>query len=261
MRTIYRTCEPETLVYNALSNKGLTQFEADQYIKQVKYGSGVVLTNQTGNLSLVNGSALWTNPLTDIRWAVGFKITYAAGGQTLVGWGYHTGSGHTYDADLLGAWTNHGAVPYDTFTAGVGSAITQAVTDGAAVALGYKETAMATGALYELVRTVALASGTNPRWGFGSGAGLEAPSVLFDPAGTGTVYHTAANNYTHTAFYHAAGEVGDFALSNMLLRKVTAPSNTGIVIVDTQGGTTQNWSSNSGIDPNAASFTLTIERS
>jgi len=37
------------------------------------------------------------------------------------------------------------------------------------------------------------------------------------------------------------------------------PSATGVTIVSTQGGSTFNWASNDGIDPNSASFTLTVE--
>gem|GEM_PF-2987363 len=47
-------------------------------------------------------------------------------------------------------------------------------------------------------------------------------------------------------------------IDDISMKQVLAPSTSGVTIINTCGGNTYNWSINSGINPNAASFNVTI---
>jgi hypothetical protein len=54
----------------------------------------------------------------------------------------------------------------------------------------------------------------------------------------------------------SSGQQGRF--DDVSLKQVLTPSATGVTIVSTQGGSTYNWTSDSGINGNSASFTAVI---
>jgi len=49
-------------------------------------------------------------------------------------------------------------------------------------------------------------------------------------------------------------------LRGVVAQRILTPDSTGVVISSTRGGSVQSWATNSGIDPNAASFTVTVSR-
>jgi len=98
--------EPETLAYAALRlaeanpMSDAEKASLDLVIKDVK-GDGTTIASVACNLSTVAGTAFLTNPVftstgipsNDLRWTLGFKLSIAAGGKTLVGWSKAAGTG------------------------------------------------------------------------------------------------------------------------------------------------------------------------
>lgn len=77
---------------------------------------------------------------------------------------------------------------------------------------------------------------------------------------TGSSYTTLAGYLTHTsstAYIVLVPNYGSY-YDDVTIKQVTAPSSSGVRIVSTQGGTTYNWESNSGMTFNAATYSVTI---
>lgn len=253
--------EPETLTYLSLSGVSLTlsqQGAIDANVKAAKYGSGATLAAFTGNLSTINGAAFISTPSVDLRAYLGMKIALSDGAQSLVGWIKTAGTGETLGDELVSGWTNSATHPYETLTTD-GSDITQAAnTVGSGVC--YSAAAATAGWLIKVGHTYTKASGTSPVLRIASSAALGSPILgIALSGGTVAYYRTAEANYSHIGYYLASGAV-DFSVSDFSFKRVLTPSATGVTIVSTQGGATYNWTSDGGIDPNAASFTATITR-
>jgi hypothetical protein len=247
-----RLWEPETCAYMSLTGVSGDMRAINSNIKDVKFGSGLSLTSQTMNLSTVAGTAFVTNPLTDFRPYVGFKITLTAEGKTLVGWIKAAGTGETLGSELPATWLNNGC---EVFTSS-GADITEATNTSSYGMVGTN--LLAADATRKLFKTTI---NTNiaiyffygsPQWAI--------TSLELQPAGL----HTHYNVITTTNFYvmlYSIGEGSTLTVSNFVSQQVLTPSTTGVTIVSTKGGTTYDWAADDGIDPNAASFTAVISAS
>jgi len=246
----------------------------DDNIISLNSGGTVTLTSQTMNLSTVNGTAFISNPLTDLRPYVGFKLTITAGGKTLVGWGKAAGTGETYDANK---YTNP---DFGSSTVGwnpVRGTIASVAggESGNCCQLTYvsgtsqvfeQSVAKTAGALYIFGGSVK--SGTS---------GDEAVLIIYydntynnerritkTSSGTWvayTDYNTCASAVAgQMGFYKNTATAGTMLFDSAILKQVLTPSSTGVTIVSASGGATYNWTSNDGIDPNATSFTISITK-
>jgi hypothetical protein len=209
----------------------------------------VSLGSITCNISKVNGTAFITNPSVDLTPYVGHKITLTAGGKTVVGWIKAAGTSEGLGDELVDVWTNHGTYPYSTLTLGVGNLITQAVasTTGSV----YKSSSIA-GMLIKNTNAWTKTSGENPIVCIATVSSLSNVIVF---TANDTSYKTVGGQ-NGFAIYN--NNPSDFGLTAYSSKQVTAPSATGVTIVSTQGGSNYNWTSDDGIDCNAASVTAVI---
>lgn len=278
LQYLYRYLEPETIVYCKL-NPSAIPYDINTNIRSIKYGFGISLTTQTMNLSTVNGTAFITNPLTDLRPYLGYKATITAGGKTLVGWIKAAGTGETYGTDVLPsgqaasdarAEGNSIAGYYNCGTLNtwessvvsplVGSYNVHVIADTNEWCQINKQfgDAVVNGAIYRNTHAIKVISGS-VKW------------YLVWPS----IYITYNNqSYIQYAYYRTmidtsitvnivwANENGtEFYIDNTSYQQVLTPSATGVTVVSEKGGTTYNWASNDGIDPNSASFTVVITAS
>lgn len=216
-------------------------------------GGSLVLPTLTANLSTVNGAAFITNPLTDLRPYLGYKATLTAGGKTLVGWIKAAGTGETYGTELLGTVAADRDFSSDTGwwsktgSFSIGSNV--ASYNGTGDYL-YRLGVTSIGFLYKNNVTINVITG-GVTVEFGAGA-----DYYRGTSAVHTVYGTAVTDASPFSFISTL----QGTIDNVSLKQVLTPSAIGVTIVSTQGGTTQNWASNDGIDANAGSFVLTITK-
>ena len=220
---------------------------------------GKPITGITANLSLINGKAFISNPLINLSLLAGksYKLTLNDGSQNLVGWVGAAGSAETFGDNLVDGFGN-GGVPFSIFTTS-GVDITRAYT--ATGARCSDTITVSTGWLTQVSMTFTLADGSaSSAHRIASSEAFDAPYLLIDPSsGLNTVYKTLAADYTHIGFIR--GGLIDFSTSGYQFRQVLTPSASGITIQAAVDDATENWTSDGGINPNAASFTLTITKS
>jgi len=180
-------------------------------------------------------------------------------GKKAVGYIKAAGTGETLDSEILDAWTNNGANPFETFTTS-GSDITQAV-NSTGVGVAYKVFSVVNGALYKYTNTYSKTSGADPYLRTVRTSSLIDPVVSLTRNGITYVVGVA----TQDRIAVAAVTTSDFALINNSLKQVLTPSATGVTITSTPGGTTYNWASiESGFNYNDAggySFYVTTSSS
>lgn len=212
-------------------------------------------------LSLVNGTAFadfsasgTLAPFLNHRLTV-----YDSTGKKASGYIKAAGTGETLDTELVDGWTNHAIAPFETFTTS-GSSITQAI-NSTTQGICYKAATLTVGAVYKLVHTVSLTSGTRPAFRSGNNTNVS-PSygTLFQAASVTTtgVYRTLENglgaSQTHLGYRNETGEASNFAVADFSFKKLLTPSSTGVTITSTPGGTTYNWESiEAGFNYNDAS--------
>ena len=232
-----------------------------------------VLAGFTCDLSTVNGTAFITNPSQDLSRFAGHKLTLAAGGKTLVGWGLAAGTGETLDTEIL---TNPsfdanttGWTPAGCTLASVAGGQTNNCLEITKVDLAYQSayldaTAAIAGMLIKSTAYVKSGTSGNQAYLFGLSIGAS----IGTKAGTSSASWVQATQYRTgdaTANYFELIKntvtAGTMLFDTASMKKVLTPSATGITIVSAQGGATRNWTSNDGIDANAASFTLTVSAS
>jgi len=249
-----RHIEPETLAYDALPNATQDQFGTNELIKSVKYGSGVTLSGLTCNLSMVNGTAFITNPSVDLRKYVGFKITITETTHTLVGYIKSTGTSETLSDEILddtvfddGAkWT----ILQSGWSVAGGKGVKVSDASGRNIGQAKNTTALA---LYKQSLTIDAISGA-----------LRPIMAAYTPAywtttGNKTQYVTADANGT-SIYLRTSSAADTMTVDGFSVKQVLTPSATGVTIVSTRNGSTFNWTSDSGILPNAASFTAVITK-
>lgn len=223
-------------------------------------------TGFTCNLSTINGTAFITNPSINLSGFAGRKATITAGGKTLVGWIKAAGTGEAYDSEIITGWTNRASFGYETLTTS-GSTITSAI-NSSGYGIAYSDTnAVTTGELYKVTAALTLNSGAYPIMKI-----IKTPPTFSGPisgtvtlsVGANVIYFTATGTDAGGNLQCNAGsdeqQATNFSLSDVSRKKVLTPSATGVTIVSVKSGTTYNWTSNDGIDPTAASFTLTVTR-
>jgi hypothetical protein len=241
------------------------------------------LADVTCDLSTVNGTAFISNPSFPLDWAVNRLITLTAGGKTLTGYGKAAGTGETVSDIITGGG-------FEAFTAGLGNGwskfgapyagtYTQESTIKHGGASSQKIATAAESFAFQQIAQPAVSypAGTLVKrslWVYADG--IYSLNIAFDGVGPSIqAFNTVANTwtegfggyitsaYSYTAanlldVYDTDATTGVFYFDDIVWGAVTAPSATGITIVSTQGGATRNWASDDGIDPDAASFTLTI---
>lgn len=192
-------------------------------------------------LSLVDGVAFVdfsaANTLTPyINW----KLTLTdSAGKKATGFIKAAGTGETYGPELLDAWTNSGAYPFETFTVS-GSDITQAINDAGNLGLALKALSSSTGKLYRCVSaTYTLNSGTAPNFGLAD----TSSNMTRTFTKGGITYGQGAANAVRLIIINSGVAACDFALTGTSLKQVLTPSATGVTITSTPGGTTYNWTS------------------
>jgi hypothetical protein len=72
---------------------------------------------------------------------------------------------------------------------------------------------------------------------------------------SGIVTHASADAYIVLC---CDGTNSEVYWDTVTIKQVTAPSSSGVTIVSTSGGTTYNWTSNTGVTFSSASYTVTI---
>lgn len=242
--------EAATRAYFALPNPTGTVKDLDTQIKILNAGGTVTLSGLTCKLSLVNGTAFVTQPSVDLRKYVGYKITLTASGQTLVGWIKAAGTpeGEMLGSDLLSGfdftsgWINSESstiIDFNSFTTIViGGLRKNMLTAGMLYKRSYEKSTTATSSVFRI----------------SSAGGVQSPGDT--DLQTGFKYSTVIPNYTHV--YARNASAGTTDVTTFTIQQVLTPSETGVTIVNSQGGSTFNWVSDSGINPNSTSFTATI---
>ena len=207
----------------------------------------------TARLSTVNGAAFISNPSVPLDPYIGYKITITSGGKTLIGWIQAPGTVETYTEQMVNGTFVTNEPAGVAWTRGLGWVI----TGGAAVATAVADT-------ISMTQAPALVAGSLYRNSYTLSAYTAGGVALTFDAYTGATQVTPAT-YTQYRTYVSTAVVGvqavgitSLSLSNFSCGLVLTPSATGVKIVSAQGGVTQNWTSNNGIDANAASFVATV---
>ena len=217
----------------------------------------------TCELSMLAGAAFVTQPSVDLTRYIGCKLTLNDGVQSLVGWIKAAGAAETLDSELVGAGNcfNSATYPYETFD---GASATGFHAIKSAIGAKYAGTAdqiiYSAGVLYKVGFTLTRTSGLGPEK-VGHRASLSGTlhGMNYTPAaGANIAYSTATESSTGLLSFYSGGgapETTEFTVAGITFKPVLAPSATGVTIWDL---TDDNWVSDGGIDPNAASFTATI---
>ena len=264
--------EDETLAYLATHGVSRTSAEIaaiDVNIKAIKAGTPVVLSSLTAKLSTIDGTAFVTQSSVDLRPYIGFKFSFNDGSQALVGWAKAYGTGETLGSELVtngdfSAWT--GDNPNGWSVAEVGDATSNVtenpagkcniISDGTFTAV--YQAPLASSRLYKLTCVVDSLTG---QIYFGQSVAPAWTSVI-SAAGATTLYGTcAAASQNRVLAARQAGAPCNAVVSLVSAKQVLTPDTSGLTIVSASGGSTYNWTSDGGIAPNAASFTLTITNS
>lgn len=215
----------------------------------------------TLEMSAVNGAAFITQVSGSIPFSsyLNRKITISDGSNSISGFIKSVGTGETYGAEIVSSWTNFGAgSEYGTFTT-AGANITSAIHDGVGYAYSKSNDCELTiGALYKDVATLTLNSGETPWHAVGSNSGNTGDMSDNLSAGANTRIFTF-NTTDYDFLLVRSNNAADFSCT-FSLKQITAPDSSGCTIVSARGGATYNWTSNGGINPNAANYTVTIEQ-
>lgn len=219
----------------------------------------VVLAAFTCKLSLVAGTAFITNPSTSLVNFINQKITINDGAQNLVGWIKAAGTGETVTDIVTGddstfasdtGWWSKSDASITINDATAGKAHWNNSTNGYGI---YRANRATIGGLIKSTLTVAGRTGGGVKVLYGTYFG---DSRVTDA--TYTEYRTVITSGTVGVLATSNGTTLD--VDDLTYQRVLTPSATGVTIVSAAGGTTYNWTSNGGINPNATSFTVTITR-
>jgi hypothetical protein len=214
-------------------------------------------------ISSVNGTAFLDNCPADILAAVGAQVKiYDASNRFLLGYVGEVGSSEVLGDELITDWTNNATYPYETFDA-TGSTINQAVnTTGYGVA--YKNLGAA-GVnylkLFKGICSLTLNSGTKPIFASGYNNSVHEWNSQFVVTNgeIKTSYSTSQNiNANCFVVRNETGVAADFAMSGISVKQVTAPSSSGVTILNAIGGAQNLVSKDASFTYNAASYTYEI---
>lgn len=215
-------------------------------------GINPVLINPTNvYASMINGTAFLYSDVDLSTYINGkYIILTDSAGKQAIGYSDVVGSGLTYGSELVAnqtfdddSWWTHDA----NWVVGSG-VITHSSGSSGSV---YKTNAGALGALYLYTMDITV-SAQSVRIGIGVGG----YSSFYTTSGSKTAVKTCLTDTTIRVNPNAAF-VG--TVDNVSAKQVTEPPATGLHIVSTKGGSTQNWTSvESGFDPNNIT-SITIE--
>jgi hypothetical protein len=209
-------------------------------------------------ISSVNGTAFLDACAALVPYADGLHRVeiYDSAGRQLVGYLSAQGTGETLDVELsVDAWVNEDS-SYETFTAGAGNLITQAINS---TGNGYcLETFSGTlNALYKCVNGITLTSGTMPGIYWGGSSVFVGPNFTAN----NTSYRTQIDIAGVRGFRITSSAATNYALTAMSLKQVLTPSTNGIVVVSTKSGAVPNFASkNASFTYNAASYTVIVRK-
>ena len=200
-------------------------------------------TGVTMNLSIANGYAFIDNSSLNLAPYIGKYITVSDGTNSVTGYISAQGTGETLGSNLVAdptcttgsGWSVSGAGSY-TYTGGACSGSGAYLRNTAGGTLGN---------LYKI--TVTLGSGSAVLYPYGVGG-----TIGSFGAGTTSRY------YTGTGTFNSGFNGSSIVLTLYNMYQITTPGSSGVTIVNTQGGSTFNWTSNTGINVNSASFAVTI---
>lgn len=237
----------ETLAYWRL-NPSATPAQIlaiNNYVRQIKLGSGVTLASVTAKLSLVNGTPFVTQVSQDLRWLAntGWKVTFTNASNSAYLLAGAAGTGETYGSNPF--------APFN-FTSGFstsGATVSDAdtfVTAGGAGGL-YKDGIFIAGKLYKAKVVGSVTSGTLSINSVSAGVNNRVQIAAAGAYG----YHTGIAGNTYIYLRNSAASTTD--VSSIEVLEITAPDATGFI------GST-NWTI-SGITGGEASYTVTITRS
>ncbi len=208
----------------------------------------------TCNLSLVNGAAFITNPSQDLTSYLGYKITLNDGTQNLIGWIKAAGIVENVSSELLSnpgfdsdtVWLKGAGWSIAGGVATVGAPADSSITQVVSLTVGHL--------LKETFDLTAYTAGTPQFYNAGMTPTTKTTTMTLD---TKTRYMTVTAG-GNRAIGCYGGTASVWSADNRSTKQVLIPSATGVTIVSAQGGSAYNWTSDGGIDPNAASFTATI---
>ena len=248
----YSGLQNETIAYLALPNPMYNPTLADSYIRAIKFGSGVVLSSLALNLSTVAGTLFLTNAPSDLRWLAGWstppKVTLNDGTNNATFYPLVAGTGETYSEKFLDT-------SFDDTTKWTKDAVTWTVSGGKANAADtangvtiYQSVSQAN-TLY--LYTIVCDSITHGKYKMQVGSYL---GPAFGSTGTQTGYATAPNDTNHTAGIRTDSTGYPTLLATFtdaLFQQVLTPSSAGF---------TYNNLTLGSLNPNAASYTMTITK-
>jgi len=236
----------------------LTASTAPLFSGQQMVASGTVtLTNM--RLSAVNGTAFVdfsaAGVLTNY---IGHKIRICDNStpvHCIIGYVKGAGTAETLDAELVDAWTNSAADPYEIWIPGAGNLVTQAV-NSAAFGIAYKAVASPAGKLYKCVNAITLTSGSLPFVDLIADTSANSPYTNFTP--NGTSYRVGRDGEAFAAIWNSLTAT-NFGLTAYSLKQVLTPSATGVTITSLKGGTVYNFAAQeTGFYYNSATFTYQL---
>jgi hypothetical protein len=213
-------------------------------------------------ISAVDGTAFLDNCPANILAAAGtgaqVKI-YDSSNRYLLGYVGAVGSSEGLGDELITGWTNHAGYPFETFTSS-GAGITQAVnTTGYGIC--YSNSFSTLGILLKSVINVTIASGSLYVFCLSTATtGQDVGDILtiFSVSGAYTNYKTIKlNNNYYSVYRNNTDGAVDFSATNSL-KQVTAPSSSGVLILDAVGGNQNFVSKDANFTYNAASYTYEI---
>ena len=264
---------PETMAYFILPNPTGNQKALDLNIRKIRQGTNLVLSSLTCKFSIVNGTAFITSPSVDLRPYLNFKITLNDGAQNLIGWIKAAGTGETFGVEKLinpsfdanvNNWTPNAYATIASIAGGQSNnclEITKVTSYPSLVTSG--ELVTVVGQLFKT--TAYIKSGTSGNKAYfirllTSGA-IELSTKTGTSSGSwvqDTLYTTVTTISSLLRLAKNENTAGTQLFDEGSVKQILTSSATGVTIVSTKGGSTFNWSSDGGINPNVANFTATI---
>jgi hypothetical protein len=164
------------------------------------------------------------------------------------------GTGETLSGELVDSWTNSVSNPYETFTAGAGNLITQAVnTTGGGFC--YKSFSSNSGILYKNTNAISVSSGGNPAIKIADSGAMSIKAFTLND----TSYVTAsggAGGYQN--MIEMVSGVTDFSVTGYTTKQVLTPSTLGCTLLNAIGGAQSFISKDAAFTYNADSYTYEI---
>ena len=235
-----------------------TRIYAATTLKMATVGGGALITNVSGSI-----------PFNQF---LNRAITISDGAKTVTGYIKDVGTGETYGTDVVSngdfttdttGWAPSNATLTSVAGGQDGNCLQLTVT-GSTQQFAWQALATAAGKLYRVSGWVKSGTSGNEEYRF----------IVRNPADTGvTASKTGTSPVSWTAdqlYFTGSGAphklrlakntatAGTMFFDTASGAPVLTPDSTGVTITSTRGGLVQSWASNSGINANAASFTVTI---